>query len=254
MNTCKKTHIGRRSSNQDYLELFYNQNGQLLAVLCDGMGGHKAGDIASEMAVVQLGHQWEETAFVAEDEVRTWLDHHINLENQRIYRVAKSYDDLEGMGTTLVTAAFIEKKILIGNIGDSRAYQLNSKTGRLDLITVDHSFANELQMSGEITAEEAKTHRQRHTLTRSLGVYDKVNIDFFLLERDETELLLLCSDGLSNGLDLEAMQAVLKEETDLNSMGEVLVVKALENGSTDNISLCLIQDKEQSHGKGGGFR
>ncbi|EXJ24227.1 Protein serine/threonine phosphatase PrpC, regulation of stationary phase [Alkalibacterium sp. AK22] len=249
MNTCKKTHIGRRSSNQDYLELFYNQNGQLLAILCDGMGGHKAGDIASEMAVIQLGHQWEETAFTAEDKVKTWLDHHINLENQRIYRVAKSYDDLEGMGTTLVTAAFIGDKILIGNIGDSRAYQLNSQTGHLDLITIDHSFANELQMSGEITAEEAKTHRQRHTLTRSLGVYDKVNVDFFLLEREETDLLLLCSDGLSNGLDIQSMQAVLSKETHLDRIGESLVLKALENGSTDNISLCLIQ--EDRHRKGG---
>lgn len=234
-----------RSTNQDFVELFYNQADQLLAILCDGMGGHKAGDIASEMAVMQLGHRWKETAFATSAEVKEWLDRQINIENQRIYRVARTYNDLQGMGTTLVTAAFINEAIVIGNIGDSRAYQLNADDD-MRLITVDHSFANELRLSGEITEEEAKNHHQRHTLTRSLGVFDKVMIDFFELNKEETQLILLCSDGLSNGIDRKEMNNIVQNELNLSSKAEALIDTSLKNGSTDNITVCLIDLTEQS--------
>lgn len=234
-----------RSTNQDFVELFYNQADQLLAILCDGMGGHKAGDIASEMAVMQLGHRWKGTAFATSAEVKEWLDRQINTENQRIYRVARTYNDLQGMGTTLVTAAFINDAIVIGNIGDSRAYQLNADDD-MRLITVDHSFANELRLSGEITEEEAKNHHQRHTLTRSLGVFDKVMIDFFELNKEETQLILLCSDGLSNGIDRKEMNNIVQNELNLSSKAEALIDTSLKNGSTDNITVCLIDLTEQS--------
>lgn len=234
-----------RSTNQDFVELFYNQADQLLAILCDGMGGHKAGDIASEMAVMQLGHRWKGTAFATSAEVKEWLDRQINIENQRIYRVARTYNDLQGMGTTLVTAAFINDAIVIGNIGDSRAYQLNADDD-MRLITVDHSFANELRLSGEITEEEAKNHHQRHTLTRSLGVFDKVMIDFFELNKEETQLILLCSDGLSNGIDRKEMNNIVQNELNLSSKAEALIDTSLKNGSTDNITVCLIDLTEQS--------
>lgn len=234
-----------RTTNQDFVELFYNQADQLLAILCDGMGGHKAGDIASEMAVMQLGHRWKETSFTKSSEVKEWLDRQINIENQRIYRVARTYNDLQGMGTTLVTAAFIDETIVIGNIGDSRAYQLNADDD-MRLITVDHSFANELRLSGEITEEEAKNHHQRHTLTRSLGVFDKVMIDFFELNKEETQLILLCSDGLSNGIDRKEMNNIVQNELNLSSKAEALIDASLKNGSTDNITVCLIDLTEQS--------
>lgn len=234
-----------RSTNQDFVELFYNQADQLLAILCDGMGGHKAGDIASEMAVMQLGHRWKDTTFTQSSDVKEWLDRQINIENQRIYRVARTYNDLQGMGTTLVTAAFIDETIVIGNIGDSRAYQLNAEDD-MNLITVDHSFANELRLSGEITEEEAKTHHQRHTLTRSLGVFDKVMIDFFELKIEETQLILLCSDGLSNGVDRKEMKNIVQNELNLSSKAEALIAASLKNGSTDNITVCLIDLTEQS--------
>lgn len=213
----------------------------MLAVLCDGMGGHKAGDIASEMAVLQIGNHWEETSFENSQQTREWLDQHINLENQRIYRVAKSYSDLNGMGTTIVTAAYINNEIIVGNVGDSRAYYLNHD--ELRLITEDHSFANELRLKGEISEEEAKNHRQRHTLTRSLGVFNKVDIDFFTLELTDKALLMLCSDGLSNGVETESMFSILTRKESLSDRGNILVEDALRNGSTDNITLCLIENE-----------
>lgn len=205
------------------------------------MGGHKAGDIASEMAVLQLGNEWRNTSFNSSEETVHWLDKQINIENQRIYRIAKKYNDLEGMGTTLVTGAFIHDEIVVGNIGDSRAYQLTEAD--LEQITEDHSFANELKLRGEITEEEAKSHNKKNTLTRSLGVFDKVEVDFFTLNKEETDLLLLCSDGLTNGLGDEKIKEILSEDSSLEEKASLLIKKALENGSTDNVTVCLVDPR-----------
>ncbi|SFB87446.1 protein phosphatase [Alkalibacterium subtropicum] len=212
------------------------------------MGGHKAGDIASEMAVLQIGNHWKDTTFSSAKEASEWLDQHINLENQRIYRVAKTYSDLDGMGTTIVTAAFINDEIIIGNVGDSRAYFLNQEG--LELITEDHSFANELRLKGEISEEEAKNHRQRHTLTRSLGVFDKVAVDFFFLDQRADSLLMLCSDGLSNGIDTPLMNKVLTAQRSLSDRANIMMESALQNGSTDNITICLIENRQDAADKG----
>ncbi|MFO8069766.1 MAG: Stp1/IreP family PP2C-type Ser/Thr phosphatase [Alkalibacterium sp.] len=234
--------------NQDYVETFLNKDNQLIAILCDGMGGHKAGDIASEMAVLQIGNHWAETSFSDSDEAKEWLDQHINLENQRIYRVAKSYSDLDGMGTTIVAAAYVDNDIIIGNVGDSRAYYFNQED--LTLITEDHTFANELRLKGEISEEEAKNHRQRHTLTRSLGVFNKVEIDFFVFEKSNDSILMLCSDGLSNGLENELMSEILTSPYSINDRGNILIENALQNGSTDNITVCIINNKFDTDSEG----
>lgn len=210
------------------------------------MGGHKAGDIASEMAVLQIGNHWKETSFSNSHDTKIWLDQHINLENQRIYRVAKSYSDLDGMGTTIVTAAYVNDEIVIGNVGDSRAYHVDDN--ELSLVTEDHSFANELRLKGEISEEEAKHHRQRHTLTRSLGVFNKVDVDFFVLEKTVSSILLLCSDGLSNGVEMDLMSSVLLSPRSINDRGNILIENALRNGSTDNITVCLIENNEGKEG------
>ena len=212
------------------------------------MGGHKAGDIASEMAVLQIGNHWKDTAFSSAEEASEWLDQHINLENQRIYRVAKTYSDLNGMGTTIVTAAFVKDEIVVGNVGDSRAYYLDQQG--LELVTEDHSFANELRLKGEISEEEAKNHRQRHTLTRSLGVFDKVMVDFFFLKQTAGSLLMLCSDGLSNGVDQPLMDKVLTAQRTISEKANILTEYALQNGSTDNITICLIENKADLTEKG----
>ena len=212
------------------------------------MGGHKAGDIASEMAVLQIGNHWKDTAFSSAEEASEWLDQHINLENQRIYRVAKTYSDFNGMGTTIVTAAFVKDEIVVGNVGDSRAYYLNQQG--LELVTEDHSFANELRLKGEISEEEAKNHRQRHTLTRSLGVFDKVMVDFFFLKQTAGSLLMLCSDGLSNGVDQPLMDKVLTAQRTISEKANILTEYALQNGSTDNITICLIENKADLTEKG----
>ncbi|MDN6162356.1 MAG: protein phosphatase 2C domain-containing protein [Atopostipes sp.] len=173
------THQGKRENNQDYSGTFMNQSDLLIALLADGLGGHQAGDIASEMIVSQLGNKWERSSFTGNNpiNIEKWLDTEINQENERIYKVANKYPDLKGMGTTLVTATILDEQILIANIGDSRGYIY--KDQELKQITKDHSFVSELRRKGQLTEEEAKNHYNKNALTRSLGIKDKVEIDFF---------------------------------------------------------------------------
>lgn len=218
---------------------FSNKTNQLLAVLCDGMGGHNAGDVASEMAALQLGNSWRETSFSDENTAKEWFYKRINRENKRIFDAASTFPDLDGMGTTIVMGAFLPHHILIGNVGDSRAYQFNGK--RVKRLTEDHSFANELRIQGQISEEEALMHDKKNTLTRSLGVETEVTIDFFECSYEETRLLLLCSDGLTNTVTDEEIEHILLKEESLEEKNERLIEAAKKNGGTDNITVCLIE-------------
>lgn len=204
------------------------------------MGGHNAGDIASEMAVLQLGNSWRQSQF-KEHEVKSaenWLRYHINKENKRIYDAAAAFHDLKGMGTTLVAAVIFEESTLIANVGDSRAYIFEDLS--IKRITEDHSFANELRINGQITEEEAMNHEKKNTLTRSLGVRNELTIDFFYLSNHRKKNLLLCSDGLTNALNESEIEAIMvQENSDLNKV-ERLVEHALNQGATDNVTVCLI--------------
>lgn len=211
------------------------------------MGGHNAGDVASEMAVLQLGNSWRETTFCEIETVKEWLTKGINKENKRIFDAATAFPDLEGMGTTLVASAFIEDTILIANIGDSRAYQFDDR--ELKQITEDHSFANELRISGQISEEEAENHEKRNTLTRSLGVATNVRTDFFELPVEETAFILLCSDGLANHIRQEEVESILTGISTIEKKADQLVKTALSNGGTDNVSVILIQPAENKKEK-----
>ena len=240
MNYSIKTDRGKRKDNQDYTATFFNQSNVLLAILCDGLGGHQAGDIASEMAVSQIGNSWEQTTFTSEDTylIQTWLKEVINRENTRIFEAANAYPDLAGMGTTLVAGVILEKQVLFANIGDSRAYTYQDNG--LTLVTEDHSFVSELQRRGELTDLEAKNHVNRNALTRSLGVEGDLDIDFFKVLKDSVDLVLLNSDGLSNVLSEEQMVDILNSDHDLDQKAEDLVNLAIINEASDNVTVNLI--------------
>lgn len=246
MDYSVKTHQGKRKSNQDFAGVFINQADVLLALLADGLGGHQAGDIASEMAVSQLGNAWEQTDFIGDDlsKIQNWLTHHINGENERIYKVANKHSDLEGMGTTLVASVVLEEAILISNVGDSRAYTY--KDEHLEQITEDHSFVSELLRRGELTDEEARNHYNRNALTRSLGVKGKVAVDFFQLEKTSAMTIMLNSDGLTNVVSEEAIIQILADkEATLDEKSHALVQLAVDSGGSDNITVLLITANEQ---------
>lgn len=241
MNYSVKTNQGKRKDNQDYTQTFFNESNLLLAVLCDGLGGHQAGDIASEMAVSQIGNAWEGTDFTETDTyiVQQWLNKKINDENTRIFEAASTYSDLEGMGTTLVACVVLEQQLLFANVGDSRAYTYFE--GDIQLVTEDHSFVSELQRKGELTDLEAINHFNKNALTRSLGVEGKVDVDFFKESKNSTDIVLLNSDGLSNVISEEHMVEILKQPTTLDQKAENLIETAIKHDASDNITVNLIE-------------
>ncbi len=240
MNYSLKTNRGKRKDNQDYTGTFFNESNVLLAILCDGLGGHQAGDIASEMAVSQIGNAWEQTNFSADDTyiIQKWLQDKINEENSRIVEAASQYADLEGMGTTLVAASVLNRHILIANVGDSRAYVY--KDGAIHLVTEDHSFVSELKRQGGLTEAEAENHSIKNALTRSLGVKGPIDIDFFRVERKKAEKVLLNSDGLSNVMDADQLVEIFSQDISLDELTDQLIETALYNEASDNITVNVI--------------
>jgi len=246
MNVVSNSVIGKRETNQDYSGSYSNKANQNMAILCDGMGGHNGGDVASEMAVTQLGNQWLETSFTDVSEAKKWLQTKVNEENARIFDASNTYSDLFGMGTTIVLAVFIENQILFANVGDSRAYIY--KNDEVELVTEDHSFANQLYLQEEISLEEAQNHSQKHVLTRSLGVSNEVEIDFFTIPKKNIEYVFLCSDGLSNTLSTNEMVLTLMADIPLKEKAQLMVQSAFKNGSNDNISILLSDFKKFMEG------
>lgn len=251
MENSIKTNQGKRKDNQDYTESFYNQSNVLLAVLCDGLGGHQAGDIASEMAVSQIGNAWEKTEFNSTDTyiIQKWLSDKINEENIRIFDAASMYSDLSGMGTTLVASVVLKDQVLFANIGDSRAYTY--KDGAIKLMTEDHSFVSELQRKGELTDLEALNHFNRNALTRSLGVEGNIKVDFFKEPKHDVDTVMLNSDGLTNVVNEEEIIEIFKQNVTLEEKAEQLIDKAIANDASDNVTVNLIKANSMTIDKKG---
>lgn len=238
MLIIERSHIGKvRETNQDYVESFKSTDGKTLSLVCDGMGGHSAGDVASQMAVAHFGYEWTHT-YSATDTPIQWIANQIKIENQRILDKANRFSDLAGMGTTMVGAAEIEKGWLVFNIGDSRGYVYSRSS--LTQLTSDHSFVNELVRRGEISPEEARYHPKKNIVTRSLGVDDKAEADFFEVDTQVGDLLLLCTDGLTNMVSDAEIAEVLSYDQSLETKADTLLEKALAAGGTDNISFALL--------------
>lgn len=239
MRLLVKTDRGKqRESNQDYANTYQNEVSLVLAVLCDGLGGHRAGDVASEMVASQLGNSWKHSSVQSAQEIVHWLEKEINLENNRLVDKAEQYEDLKGMGTTLVAVAEATDGFVVANIGDSRAYRLMDN--RLIQMTNDHSLVGELMRSGELTEEEAFHHPKKNVLTRSLGVREKIDIDIDVYPYEAADIIMLCSDGLSNMVADREMEKMLNTPETLEDKATMLIDLANKRGGTDNITLLMI--------------
>lgn len=236
------THIGqRRSINQDYI--FYSDTpvGNLpnLYIVADGMGGHKAGDKASSYAVQSFV---EKIRNGEKEQPLLLMKEAIEAVNEELYALAASRPEYEGMGTTFVAASALEEELCVMNIGDSRLYVLQKA---LKQITYDHSLVEELVRSGQLTKEEARNHPRKNVITRALGVEPKVNADFFEVEMEEVDMILLCSDGLTNMVTEETIEYVLRNANDMEKAAEVLIGLANDNGGLDNISVVMAKKEER---------
>ena len=227
MKFAIKSDVGqRRKVNEDAAGYFESKNNIPLMMVCDGIGGHNAGDVASSMALMAIGQAWEKTHFDDMEEA-----------NDDILSRSTQYADLYGMGTTLVAACVIGNQLMIANVGDSRAYVL--RNFQLKQLTEDQSLVNALLKSGEITPEEAEHHPNKNIVTQSLGVTSAVEIDFVRMTVKEEDILLLCSDGLSDMLSLEEIRNVLNHYSDLEQQVEKAVQAANESGGRDNITVAI---------------
>ena len=239
MNTFSITDMGRmRSSNQDCVFCEENAVGNFpnLFLVADGMGGHRAGDTASRMCIEEV------VRYILSTDLQTPVsafDHAVQTANLAIYEKSRSVEELNGMGTTLVGTTIVDQTAYIINVGDSRLYHLRDGIRQ---ITVDHSLVEEMVKSGEIQKEEMRTHPNKNIITRALGTDTTVRPDCFEIEVQEGDVLLLCSDGLSNMLEDEEIEKIIKEHiSDMREAGERLVELANEAGGKDNISVVLVR-------------
>ena len=230
-----------RTNNEDSVSI---DEGAALAVLADGMGGYNAGEVASSMATsfirTELGRWLREAHANATDtEVRRAMDICVDNANRAIFNAANANPQYAGMGTTLVVAVFRELRLLVGHVGDSRAYRLRG--GRLQQITRDHSLLQEQIDAGLITPEQAAFSANKNLVTRAVGVEDTVLLETHLHELQPGDLILLCSDGLSDMLDDASIGQVLQMHESLAAAGTALIEAANDAGGKDNISLILVR-------------
>ncbi len=232
MKAVSRTHIGNvRPSNQDALLMQPGEYG--LFGVADGMGGHKAGDVASQMAV-QLVKEVLENRRPSESLLRAAIE----KANESIFEAQLEDEALHGMGTTVTVIWEDEDRVLLGHVGDSRAYLL--RDGEITQVSQDHSMVAELVRAGHITQEEARRHPYRNIITRAVGTGADVTVDVTELEKQPGDKYLLCSDGLSEYVEPETMRQLLMEKP-LEEAADTLLNLALEGGGRDNISLVLAE-------------
>lgn len=231
-----RTEIGRRQSNQDY---FYTPEAgeKPVVVVADGMGGHRAGNVASLIAIDSI-HEYIESN--DESRIQILLQHAISYANHRIFDVASSDEDCSGMGTTVVMAYVESTKFTYAHVGDSRLYLFDGE--HLRQLTRDHSFVEELVHSGVITRQEAETHPQRNILTRAVGTAQFVKADTGVSKWKRGDIIMLCSDGLHGSVSRQEAEEILSTCTDMLDACDRLTEAALSNGSTDNITVAIVQN------------
>ncbi|MCH5338645.1 MAG: Stp1/IreP family PP2C-type Ser/Thr phosphatase [Acetatifactor sp.] len=238
LKTFSITDIGKkRKLNQDFVYTSEQPVGSLpnLFIVADGMGGHNAGDYASKVTVETIV---EKITVSTETERTHILEEAIVAANTLIRTKARESADLEGMGTTVVVATCEGNRLCVANVGDSRLYVANRKAIRQ--ITKDHSWVAEMVRRGGLGKEEARNHPDRNIITRAIGADDTVKVDFFTVQLKEGDLILMCTDGLTNMLEDEEIRMILDGARDMVEKAEELVAAANERGGRDNISVILI--------------
>ena len=228
-----------RTHNEDSVMIVKNLSGEYLMVVADGMGGHKAGEVASSIVVNGLTDKFKvlETIGEKQDAVN-WIRENVSLLNDAIFKYTDEFEESKGMGTTLVLAIVTDKYILFGNVGDSSGFVI--KKGSLYKVTKDHTLVNLLVETGELTKEEAVNHPRKNVLMRALGANNPVDVDIFDVERD-CDGILLCSDGLTNMLNIGQIEKVLNSDLTLEEKVVKLIRKSNLRGGTDNVSIACLE-------------
>lgn len=244
MRYTAKTDVGRkRENNEDNLYARIYDEDTALFVVADGLGGYSSGEVASKVAVNSIRDNFEINIDVLkksdEEKIKKFFKELIQITNQKIYSMQMSNPKYKGMGTTIVLVGKINGRIYYESIGDSRLYYIDKEIKNIEQITIDDTYVNELLKKNLIKKSEAKTHPQKHILTKALGIFDTIDLGVDTFIRKDG-YLLLCSDGLTNMIqDEDILETV--SMTPFDNLAEKFVEKANANGGTDNITLICVE-------------
>ena len=233
------THKGMvRENNEDSFAAFCEGVNMLpnLAVVADGMGGHQAGEIASRYAI-EFFVDYIKDSDADVGDCLDMLTGAVAYANEKVYEASLFDQGLFGMGTTFTAATIIEGRLYVAHVGDSRLYAITEDS--IKLITTDHTYTGELQRAGIITLEEAHVHPRRHALTKALGIDNRIEVDGYCAKLSGDEILLLCSDGLTEMISDEEIFQITTSGDGLMETAQTLILRANENGGVDNITVIL---------------
>lgn len=232
-----------RKNNEDNLIIHETKRYKLYAV-ADGMGGHKAGEIASSMAISLIKDYFDENYEDADFKIPMFINNIAEIANFKIKEKSQLVEEFVGMGTTLTMAVIdlLENIIYIGNVGDSRTYLI--RNDEIKQITEDHTFVQGLVKEGKISLEQARKHPKRNMITRAVGSEEKVMVDIFEIELFENDILLLCSDGLTTHITDGEILHIIKKYGAAESV-KILIKLCNDNGGTDNITLIIVDNEHR---------
>lgn len=239
MKTFSITDIGRkRSMNQDYVYSMEQPIGNLpnLFIVADGMGGHNAGDYASRCTVETIEQFVKETTL---KEPAAIMEAAIQKANEVVIAESNAHTELRGMGTTVVMASiYANHKMVVANVGDSRLYVVDEE---MKQITKDHSLVEEMVRMGEMDKAKAKNHPKKNYITRAVGASDEIEADFFEVELEPSDMVLMCTDGLTNMVEDMDIRNIMKGQRDVAEAAERLVETANDRGGRDNVTVIVIE-------------
>ena len=245
METFYLTDTGMvRDHNEDSVIIIKNSEDLILMAVADGMGGHRAGEVASSIAISYLSKRFTESFFkMSKASAVEWIKTCVNEINGQMFKYTEENPESKGMGTTLVMTLITKDYILFGNIGDSSGFVM--KDNKIHKVTHDHTLVNLLLAAGELTEEEAKNHPKKNILMNALGINDPIEIDVFDCNMEIDEILL-CSDGLTTMITEEQIEKVLLSELTVEEKVIKLIKKANNRGGNDNISVAYLKKNKGS--------
>ena len=242
MQVSGKTDIGKVRDNNEDSFVAETMNDIAFSVVCDGMGGAEGGEIASEIAVDTILSQVTNSYSpkMKDTAVERMLISALTAANLKIYEYSVN-NNLQGMGTTAVAAILRKSSLNIAYAGDSRAYLVSDN---IEQITTDHTYLQELYKMDKITKEQMESDPRKNIITRALGVSEEIEVDTIQRDIDDKDIVLLCSDGLTNCLSDEAIFEICKTQP-FEKIADVLIDKANENGGTDNVTVSVFWNTEE---------
>lgn len=244
MQTAYQTDVGRqRQENQDRVNFYQRDPDRQLAIIADGIGGSRGGNVAAEMVIQALGHYFQYNPPATPATTKAWFQLAVAAVNRSILNRAQEETLYQRMGTTMVAAIFFGHQVVIANIGDSRAYIFHQDL--LTQVTADHSLVNELVKTGGLTEQEAARSPQKNIITRAIGINQTAKVDVNEFTLGPGDQLLLCTDGLSKLVSTAAIAATLKQPCNPATKCQQLINQANAAGGNDNITVLIcVADQE----------